>query len=566
MNRGVLVLLIAGVALAGFVVTALPPAARTLDTAPSLPPVVRGSMHVHTTRSDGSGTADEVAAAAARAGLRFVILTDHHDASSEPSRPYYRYGVLMIEAVEISTDQGHVVALGLPKAPYPLAGEARDVLDDIARLGGFSIAAHPESRKADLRWSEWTTALDGVEWLNGDSEWRDESAATLMGLAATYLLRGPETVARLLDRPDDVMRRWDELSARRRVVAVAGADAHARIGLRSGEPDDTALGVHLPSYEAMFRAFSISLPGTTLTGDGPADGRSVIDAIRNGHVYSSVDALAAPAVMAFGGSGSGSAFTMGDRLPKTERELELIVESNAPEDARVVLFKDGKELRSEDGGRLRQNVDGARAVYRAEIHLSGAPGQPPVPWVVSNPIYVGFDREERPQDRHPAASRFTTIYENGPASTWTVEASPRSKSAFDVTPGPGGTQLSLRWGLGGTLSESPYVALAVPAGTTVGAQDRVRFTARADRPTRVSVQLRSPTSGDGERWHRSVYLDESPRDITVHFDDMRPRGRTSQERPNLATVNTLLFVIDTVNAKPGGSGQVWIDDVRYGRR
>jgi len=37
-------------------------------------------------------------------------------------------------------DGGHVVALDLPEAPYPLAGEPRDVLEDITRAGGFAIA------------------------------------------------------------------------------------------------------------------------------------------------------------------------------------------------------------------------------------------------------------------------------------------------------------------------------------------------------------------------------------------------------------------------------------------
>ena len=40
-------------------------------------PVVRGAYHVHSSRSDGTGTVDEIAAAAARAGLQFVIITDH---------------------------------------------------------------------------------------------------------------------------------------------------------------------------------------------------------------------------------------------------------------------------------------------------------------------------------------------------------------------------------------------------------------------------------------------------------------------------------------------------------
>ena len=42
---------------------------------------VRGAIHVHTRRSDGTATVEEGAAAARRAGLQFVISTDHADAT-----------------------------------------------------------------------------------------------------------------------------------------------------------------------------------------------------------------------------------------------------------------------------------------------------------------------------------------------------------------------------------------------------------------------------------------------------------------------------------------------------
>ena len=60
-------------------------------------------------------------------------------------------GVLLIDAVEISTDDGHYVALDLPQAPYPLAGEGRAVAEDVRRLGGIGLLAHPDSPRAIAR-------------------------------------------------------------------------------------------------------------------------------------------------------------------------------------------------------------------------------------------------------------------------------------------------------------------------------------------------------------------------------------------------------------------------------
>jgi hypothetical protein len=229
-----LILLVVSLVVALLVYQSLPPAAQRLPGKPA--DGVRGAVHVHSRRSDGSGTPQQIAAAAASAGLQFVILTDHGDGTRIPAEPAYHSGVLMVDAVEVSSSDGHVVALGLEKTPYPLGGDARDVIEDVSRLGGMSIAAHPGSPKPQLRWTEWSSPFSGIEWLNGDSESRDESWITHARVLFTYPFRSTAVLASMFDRPDTVLRRWDALTARRRVVAVAAADAHARLDLRGEAP------------------------------------------------------------------------------------------------------------------------------------------------------------------------------------------------------------------------------------------------------------------------------------------------------------------------------------------
>lgn len=560
-----LLLLAAGVAV--FTAVSLPPEPLALTGASRERPLVRGAVHVHSQRSDGTGTVESIAAAAARAGLTFVVLTDHGDATRDPDLPVYRGGVLMIEAVEISTNGGHVVAIGMPRSPYPLAGDGPDVVEDIARLGGMSIAAHPGSEKAAFRWVEWAAPIDGLEWLNGDSEWRDERPASLARALLTYPVRAVGSLASALDRPDAIMRRWDVLTGRRRVVALAAADAHARLSLRGNGDEQDSVGVlHLPSYEQMFRAFSITLPSVTLTGDAAADAKLVIDAIRGGRFYSSIDAVAAPAVFAFTASRRGVTAHPGGIVPPADGRLTLSVTTNAPPNATITLRKNGEVLATGAGATLAHDVPGReRAVYRVEIALPEAPGDPPVPWIVSNPIWVG-DPADATASARRQANEFAQQYDDGFATDWTVVTSPRSKGALDVVPAVGGTQLSMRWALGGARSESPYAALIMPAGPALSGYDRIMFTGRATAPMRVSVQIRVPEGGpDGERWHQSVYLDAQAREVTIFFDDMTPRGPTSRRRPVLSNVRDVMFVVETVNTKPGASGQIWIDDVKYGR-
>lgn len=544
----------------------LPPAREPLALTSAIPQAVRGAIHVHTRRSDGTGSLDDVAAAAARAGLKFVIVTDHGDGTRRPERPSYRAGVLVIDAVEISSESGHVVALGLGQAPYPLGGEGRDVIDDIARLGGMSIVAHPGSAKPELQWVEWSAPFDGLEWLNGDSEWRDEPSLALLRTLLTYPLRPVETLARVLDRPDVVMQRWDALTKRRRVVAVAAGDAHARLALGSApDPYGESAVLRIPAYERVFSAFSIGIPQLRLSGSADEDAARLIDEIRRGHVFSSIDALASPAAVSFTAR-SGSQQAGGGDVLGIDGEVAVRVATNAPGNSTITLLKDGQPVASSTRATLEFSGPPSPAVYRAEIALNHAPGTPPVPWIVTNPIYIGRPEQPAEAPSRGAAQAFASVYGDGPVSAWQIEANADSRGAVDAAPAEGGgTQLRWRYALGGTQSDSPYVALVTAAGPALPGYDRVSFAIRADRPMRVSLQLRVPRGSDGERWQRSVYVDEQRRDVTVFFDDMKPAGFTTTRRPLLSGVQSLMWVVGAPNTLPGTSGQVWLDDVRYGR-
>ena len=531
---------------------ALPPRAVSLPAPPAdFTAPVRGAIHVHTRQSDGTGTADDVAAAAERAGLNFVVLTDHGDGTLPAAPPVYRGRVLSIDAVEISTEGGHVVALGMSPAPYPLGGEPRDVVEDINRLGGFAIAAHPASAKPELRWNDWSVPVGGLEWINGDSEWRDESALSLARVLFTYPGRGRESLATLLDYPEELMQRWDTLSSQRPVVAVAAADAHARIGARNlGEPYDSRALLPLPSYETIFRTFSISLPDVALTGIATADASAVLDAIRRGQVYSTVDALAGPGALSFA----------------VEGKTHLRARVHAQPQARLVLLKDGRERTTTVDGVLEHDAADEPGVYRVEVQMTESPGTPPVPWMVSNAIYVGRPVATPPIPEPPRPPAAITIrFDDGPSTDWAVELAPQSAGAIDRLSAVKGSQLAFRFALGGARSQSPYAAMVMPTGSDISKYDRLIFTGRASRPMRVSVQLRARGGDAGQRWHRSVLLDQTPREVAVFFDDMRPRGVTTAPRPVLADVESVLFVIDTVNADTGTNGQFVIDDVKYAR-
>ncbi len=530
----------------------LPPAGHDSGT------VIAGVFHVHTRRSDGSGSPDEIAAAAARAGLQFVIFSDHGDGTRVAAPPAYRSGVLCIDAVELSTAAGHYVALDLPRAPYPLRGEPRDVVEDVARLGGFGIVAHPASPNPRLRWGEWTPPLDGIEWLNGDSEWRDERGPLLLGALLAYPFRPAAALAGLLDRPEVPLQRWDELTRRRMVVGLAAADAHSRLGWSEddGEARGGAMSLHLPSYLASFREFANrAILLRPLSGDARADGRALLDAIRAGRVFAAIDAIGSPVTFDF------TALTLFGPVPQGARvqarsAATLRVRVTAP-GATIVLLRNGAALVEHTGPELAYEAPAASGVYRVEVRLPNAPGRPPIPWIVSNPIYLEPARWGSEAATPVAPASDSRGIQGGP---WHVEAQRGSTGVVSQeTPPDGPVRFSYTLAPGNRTGQ--YAALGIGVGDALSNRSRLAFRARSDAPMRISVQARRPA---GERWQRSVFLNTSSREIVIPYADMRAvEGVSAAFVPR--EIDSLLFVVDTTNTAPGSSGAFEIEDLRIER-
>lgn len=523
---------------------ALMVAAVVLWAAMSLPPgritiaatvpegLAFGAYHIHTDRSDGSGTIDEVASAAAEAGLQFVILTDHGTASSPPEPPAYRHGVLIIDAVEISTRDGHMVALGLTRpSPYPLAGEARDVIEDVARLGGWTVAAHPDSPKPDLRWRG--PATDAIEWINADSEWRDENRPLrVMQIALHYLIRSPETIASLFGRPHASIRRWEAAGRTRLVPGLAAVDAHARIGIdEQSEPRAARTIVARPTYRDMFRTLVQAVwLAQPLSGDAASDADLILAALRSGRTYSAVTAIASPAVL---------------QVATTATQLEAHV-PGAPQ-ALVSVLNQGREVAS-GSGRAVADVT-APGLYRVEVRWPGRD----VPWMMSAPVFVPPVAVVPAAE--PAAPDTSQAIALTPGGSWAVEhhsATTAAQKASDVL-----NEFTFSFH---AQAPGQFAALVHPLDPAQ-AFEEIRFTVRADRPRRLSVQVRLPGSREGERWVRSVYADETPREVRVRLEDFEPADRQTSRRPVSARLQSLLFVVDEPHTVRGSAGRLEISAV-----
>jgi len=545
-------------AVAVFVARFLPPAQiRLADTPPD--GSVPGVVHVHTARSDGRGTLDEVAAAAARAGLKFVVFTDHGDATRKPDPPTYRSGVLCLDGVEVSTSGGHYVVLDMPASPYPLGGEARDVVEDVRRLGGFGIAAHPDSPKPELSWREWTAPFDGIEIVNPDTSWRQWLAAPswrpkmrLAEALMAYPVRPAQSIASLI-QPSRIRYQWQALAARRRVVMIGGTDAHAKLEVRPTEAGERDIALPLPSYVASFRTLSVRLrPDGPLTGDAAADASVVVRAIRAGHFYTVIDAAAGPPSFDFAGTNAQASVHAGDQL-LTRGPLTLHVRSNAPRGFMTTVWNGAVPLAA-DRTEQEFSVEAPEGPGAYWVEIRATDRVPPLPWITSNAIYVRAADAPAKLPGRPPATQAMPLFADRLTPTWHVEHDTASLAAVDAVATTSGSELRVRFGLGGGTPAGQYAALATDLPTGVGRGDRLTFTARAEHPLRLSVQLRTAT----HRWQRSVYVDRFDQVRTVFFDDMMPIGATDTFKPPLPEIGSILFVVDLTNAKPGTSGRFWI--------
>jgi hypothetical protein len=549
----------------------------------SLPPAfddgtVPGILHVHTNRSDGRSSPETVAAIAAGAGLRFVVFTDHGDATRKPDPPAYISGVLCLDGVEISTNGGHYIAVGMPESPYPLGGEARDVVEDVHRLGGFGIAAHPDSPKAELRWREWTAPIDGVELLNPDTSWRVHAVQPGIGpklrlvrALLTYPVRPSPTIAALLVNGSSAISEFERIAEERRVVALAGADAHAKLELRNVDPGNNRFALELPSYRAALGVMTVRIrPSAMLTGtDAAVDADRLLQGLRSGHLYTAVDAWAAPPAFAFTASTANGDADQGDEIT-TAGSARLHVRSNAPAGFGTVIWQGKTRIGEIEKNESDLDVAGP-GVFRVEIRRGKSNEEPA--WITSNPIFIraparsapasGGDPDRQDRAAPPAAS----LFDGGTLTRWNTETDPSSLAALDLALRiDGGNEVRLRYGLSGGANIGQFSGATVEAPTSPGAFNRIAFNARAEHPMRISIQVRAAVSDAApERWQRSVYLDPQDRGIEVAFDDMTPVGQTHAPHVPREGLLNIMFIVDTTNTRPGASGRVWIRNPRLER-
>ncbi|NYT01294.1 MAG: PHP domain-containing protein [Methanosarcinales archaeon] len=107
---------------------------------------MRLDLHIHSNYSDGRARVEDILKMARRRGLGGVAITDHDtlrgsQVARRASR-VLRRDLVVIMGAEISTSEGHLLALGIEELP-PLRHSPEETIDAIHDLGGIAVVPHP---------------------------------------------------------------------------------------------------------------------------------------------------------------------------------------------------------------------------------------------------------------------------------------------------------------------------------------------------------------------------------------------------------------------------------------
>lgn len=359
-----------------------------------------GNMHMHTPYSDGEKWHKEIAEDAIRAGLDFIIVTDHnvwvHGLEGYVETDQGRVLLLTGEEVHDMRRQpqaNHFLAYGAQKELAPFAHNAQELINATNDAGGHGFLAHPYERDlalfdgGDLGWHCWEVeGFRGLEIWNYMSSFKNEVSRALDSRLWGNGILGRLKVVRMALHPEryitgpeeEALQKWDELLAQGRHIAVVGnSDAHGT-KMSMGPITRTIF-----PYEFLFRAVNTHiLTPDPLSGDLEVDRRLIVDAIATGRGWVAYDMAHPTRGFRFSGQGIDKGI-MGDEI---KLGAGATLQALAPVRADIRLIRHGQIVAEVQNEQNLTHMPIEPGAYRVECRIPFE-GQTRG-WIFSNPIYL----------------------------------------------------------------------------------------------------------------------------------------------------------------------------------
>ncbi len=333
-----------------------------------------GAIHIHSVYSDGTGNIESISKAAKKAGLDWIIITDHN--SFEIEEGIYN-GVYVIKGEEISPkNENHYLALGINKYIQPNT-DAKHNIEAVKMNGGFGFAAHPDesdyrrNSHQPIKWTNKNVIPDGVEIWNWFSEWADNlNNRNIFTLAYAFLCKNKLVKS----ANSNVLFWWDNLNnvSEKIVPAIGGIDAHAL------KIKDYIIPVTIFPYESMFKTIvNIVTSDEEFKTDFFARKEQILEALKSGRnlIINRAVSKEIPVIKI---SNQKQTVTSGERI-NLDNKTFLNVQTKKRSSIKII--HNGKEIKSVISNSIKMLLNEV-GKYRVEIKF-GERG-----FAYSNPIMV----------------------------------------------------------------------------------------------------------------------------------------------------------------------------------
>lgn len=350
----------------------------------------KGVVHVHSSLGGHStGSPTEIVESARQNGLGFVVMTEHPSATidtAEMTLKGTQGGVLFINGNEASTASSDrfLVLPGTARARTSGFRPTQDFITEEKQEGRLVFLAYPQEFRS------WDVAegYHGIEVYNLYTNARRINPLLMFFDGLWSYGSYPDLLfTRFYERPSESLKRWDDLNTAkaRRLVALAGNDAHQNVGLHLGDAGGKKyFGVLLDPYS---RSFQIVRTHALLEKEKALTTETLLEALGRGRCYIAFDLLADSTGFRFSARSANASAIMGDTLALTEGDTRFQV--TAPIKSRIVLFRNGQVVEEAPETLGREFTVKERGVYRVEVYLDAlGPSFRDRPWIISNPIYI----------------------------------------------------------------------------------------------------------------------------------------------------------------------------------
>lgn len=350
----------------------------------------KGIIHAHTSLGGHStGSFEELIAAANANDLDFVLMTEHWSDTVDTAALTLNgvYGkTLFVGGNEIDTADSDRFLM------IPGSGDAAGlrnvsttaVIDKLHSENRLAVVTYPE------KFNSWNADFDGIEVFSLHTNAKKMNPFTAVFDGIWSFPAYPELMlATYFKRPDENLKKFDEIAAKRKVSLFAGTDAHSNVGfhLFGDDAGSKGLNIKLDDYATIFR---LARQHVLIEKEKPLTRETLIEALRAGRSFIGFDVIGDTSGFEYSAiSSDGKAAIQGDDLvfsPNTVLKASL----NWDYVVRFIIYRNGEiyasaaEYTHDLEVTLREP-----GVYRVEGYLYWlGPPFDKMPWIISNPIYV----------------------------------------------------------------------------------------------------------------------------------------------------------------------------------